>query len=90
MGIYGQCTGTLATGLLLIKVLDPDGDTMTSESISGSSTLGSFYQLPNTTMGPMLFLSSPMLYVGGITAALVMFILAGILFFRMKGKGQSA
>ena len=38
MGIYGQCTGTLATGLLLIKVLDPDGDTMTSESISGSST----------------------------------------------------
>jgi glutamate:Na+ symporter, ESS family len=89
MGIYGQCTGTLATGLLLIKVLDPDGDTMTSESISGSSTLGSFYQLPNTTMGPMLFLSSPLLYVGGVSAALVAFALVGILFFRVKGKAQT-
>lgn len=89
MGIYGQCTGTLATGLLLIKVLDPDGTTMTSESISGSSTLGSFYQLPNTTMGPLLFMTSPLLYVGGAVAALAVFVIVGVLFFTVKGKPQT-
>lgn len=90
MGIYGQCTGTLATGLLLIKVLDPDGETMTSESISGSSTLGSFYQLPNTTMGPMIFLANPMMYIGGVAAILVGFLVAGLLFFRVKEPGKVA
>jgi ESS family glutamate:Na+ symporter len=90
MGVYGQCTGTLATGLLLIKVLDPNGETMTSESISGSSTVGSFYQLPNTTMGPMIFLSTPMLYIGGVAAALVVLVLIGTLFFRVKNKPEAA
>jgi ESS family glutamate:Na+ symporter len=84
MGIYGQCTGTLATGLLLIKVLDPDGNTMTSESISGSSTVGSIYQLPNTTMGPMIFLASPLMYIGGVSGLLVLFVIIGCLFFRVK------
>ena len=61
MGAYGQCTGSLATGLLLIKVLDPNGDTLAAESVSGSSTLGSFWQQPYNTIGPMLILSSPLL-----------------------------
>lgn len=84
MGVYGQCTGSLATGLLLIKVLDPDGNTMTSESISGSSTVGSIYQLPNTTMGPMIFLASPLMYIGGVAGLLVLFLIIGFMFFRVK------
>lgn len=65
MGAYGQCTGSLATGLLLIKVLDPNGDTLAAESVSGSSTLGSFWQQPYNTIGPMMILASPVLVTPG-------------------------
>lgn len=81
MGSYGQCTGSLATGLLLIKVLDPNGDTLAAESISGSSTLGSFFQQPYNTIGPMLILSSPAILTWGTAGLFVAFLVVGALLF---------
>lgn len=86
MGAYGQCTGSLATGLLLIKVLDPGGDTMAAESVSGSSTLGSFFQQPYNTIGPMLVLTSPALVTWGTAGFLAAFLAAGALFFGFGRK----
>lgn len=84
MGAYGQCTGSLATGLLLIKVLDPEGDTITSESISGSSTLGSSFQLPYTTLGPIFLTSSPLFFTCGSVGLLIVFLLVGFILFGRK------
>ena len=81
MGAYGQCTGSLATGLLLIKVLDPNGDTLAAESVSGSSTLGSFWQQPYNTIGPMMILASPVLVTLGTAGFLAAFLAAGTLLF---------
>lgn len=81
MGVYGQCTGSLATGLLLVKVLDPEGDTLASESISGSSTLGSCFQLPYTTLGPILLTASPVLFTLGSAGLLFAFLIAGFILF---------
>ena len=86
MGVYGQCTGSLATGLLLIKVLDPNGDTMTSESISGSSTLGSAFQLPYTTIGPLVLTTMPLIFTLGSVGILVIFLILGSILFGIKMK----
>ena len=86
MGSYGQCTGSLATGLLLIRVLDPNGDSQTAESVSGSSTLGSFFQQPYNVIGPMLMMSAPMVVTLGSTGFLVAFLVIGFLLFGRSGK----
>lgn len=84
LGVYGQCTGNLATGLLLIKVLDPNGETMTSESISGSSTLGSAYQLPYTTLGPMFLMAMPTYFITGSILIMIAFFVIGAFLFGRK------
>ena len=81
MGAYGQCTGSLATGLLLIKDLDPNGDTLAAESVSGSSTLGSFWQQPYNTIGPMLIFSCPLLTTLGTAGFLIAFLIVGTVLF---------
>lgn len=86
MGAYGQCTGNLATGLLLIKVLDPNGETQTAESITGSSTLGSFFQQPYNTVGPLIVMSSPVLFTLGTAGFFLVFLVAGTLLFGSRRK----
>lgn len=85
MGAYGQCTGSLATGLLLVRVLDPNGDTLAAESVTAASTLGNIYQLPYNTLGPILLMSSPLLYTwGSVGILIVIFVIGHILFGRNK------
>lgn len=86
LGAYGQCTGSLATGLLLIKVLDPDGNTLASESVSGSSTVGTCFQLPYTTMGPMVLMASPTIFMWGSTGLLLAFLIGGFILFGIHRK----
>ena len=88
MGSYGQCTGSLATGLLLIRVLDPNGESQTAESVSGSSTLGSFFQQPYNVIGPMLMISAPMVVTLGSAGFLVAFLVVGFLLFGRSGKKE--
>lgn len=86
MGCYGQCTGNLATGLLLIKVLDPNGDSLAAESVSGSSTLGTFFQQPYNTIGPMLIMSSPALVTCGTAGFFAAFLIVGAILFGRNAK----
>lgn len=88
LGAYGQCTGSLATGLLLIKVLDPNGETLASESVSGSSTVGTCFQLPYTTMGPIFLMASPAIFMWGTTGLLVAFLIGGFVLFGTHRKGK--
>ncbi len=91
MGTYGQCTGSLATGLLLIKVLDPNGDTLAAESVSGSCTLGSFWQQPYNTVGPLLMLTAPAVVTWGTAGFLAAFLIIGAVFLgRTVKKGAKA
>lgn len=86
MGAYGQCTGSLATGLLLLRVLDPNGDSHTAESISGSSTVGSFFQQPYNVIGPMLMMTAPMTVTLGSVGFLAAFLIVGFVLFGRSGK----
>ena len=91
MGTYGQCDGSVATGLLLIKVLDPNGDTLAAESVSGSCTLGSFWQQPYNTVGPLLMLTAPAVVTWGTAGFLAAFLIIGaVLLGRTVKKGVAA
>lgn len=60
VGLFGQCCGVLATGLLLLKVVDPDFQTNAATNITSSSTLGYTYQLQYTLIFIALIMSRPM------------------------------
>lgn len=59
VGLFGQCCGVLATGLLLLKVVDPDFQTNAATNITSSSTLGYTYQLQYTLIFIVLIMSRP-------------------------------
>ena len=91
IGVFGQCTGNLPSGLLLIKVLDPYGDTITAESVAGACTLASFWQQPFNVIVPMVLLATPMVVVLGTTGLLIAFLVVGTVLFgrKVKAKAQS-
>jgi ESS family glutamate:Na+ symporter len=59
VGLYGQCCGILATGLMLIKVMDPSSETISSQCISTSSTLGYSWQIPYMIIGSIAIFTAP-------------------------------
>lgn len=61
VGLYGQCCGVLATGLMLVKVMDPSGETTASQCISTSSTLGYAWQIPYMIVGSIAIFTAPRL-----------------------------
>lgn len=89
MGAYGQCSGSMATGLLLIRVLDPDGDSHAAESISGSSTLGSFFQQPYNTIVPLLIVSAPLGMTLSTVGFLAAFLVVGTLLFGLRNRKKN-
>ena len=90
-GIFGQCTGSLTTGLVLINIMDPEGDTLAAEGVSGSSTIGSFWQQPYNTIGAIAMLSAPFAVLGVTCGIFVVLIVAGfVLFGRSSMKRRTA
>lgn len=61
VGLFGQCCGLLATGLMLIKVMDPSSETTASQCISTSSTLGYSWQIPYMIVGSVAIFTAPKL-----------------------------
>lgn len=59
VGLFGQCSGVLATGLLLVKVVDPEGETTAAQCISTSSTLGYSWQIPYMVIGSLAIFAAP-------------------------------
>lgn len=59
VGLFGQCCGVLATGLMLVKVMDPSGETEAAQCISTSSTLGYSWQIPYMVVGSIAIFTAP-------------------------------
>jgi len=59
VGLFGQCCGVLATGLMLIKVMDPSNETISAQCISTSSTLGYSWQIPYMVIGSLAIFTAP-------------------------------
>ncbi|SHH02990.1 glutamate:Na+ symporter, ESS family [Anaerosphaera aminiphila DSM 21120] len=77
VGAFGMTMGVLATGLLLIKVIDPEYKTSATESVSIASTLGYVYQLPYTILIPLVVMKNPNLVIIISVVLLVAFFAAG-------------
>lgn len=85
VGCFGLTTGSMATGLLLCRVLDPDNETLAAESVTAASTMGNFLQQPYNTLGPILLMSNPATYTYISVGLLAAFLIVGeILFGRRR------
>ena len=85
VGGFGQGCGVLSTGLMLVRIVDPDGKSTAADSIAASSTLGYTFQIPYFTIIPILsFYWSFGTLFGVSLALLVLFIILGRIFFWQK------
>lgn len=82
LGSYGLESGVLATGLMLLRVVDPEFKTSGRESAAASAALIYPLSLPYIMIMPMLaFTCSPLTILGISAALLVLFIVIGRIFF---------
>lgn len=86
VGLFGQCCGVLATGLLLLKVVDPDFQTNAATNITSSSTLGYTYQLQYTLVLIALIMTRPMFVYLWSWGLLILLLGAGLFFGRKYRK----
>ena len=80
VGMFGQACGVLATGLLLLKVIDPDFKTNGATNITSSSTLGYTFQLPYVLIMVPLIMIKPQFVFIVSWVLLVVFLVAGLFF----------
>lgn len=71
VGLYGQVCGVLATGLMLVKVVDPKNETVAAQCISASSTWGYAWQIPYMLVGSLAIVTNP----GAVVAVSILFFL---------------
>lgn len=57
MGVFGQSSGVLATGLMLVRILDPEGRSSAADGICAGSTFGYLLQVPYFSIMPVLCFS---------------------------------
>ena len=89
VGLFGQCCGVLATGLLLLKVVDPDYKTNAATNITSSSTLGYTYQLQYTLVFATVIMTSPLFTYLWSWGLLVILLGLGLFFGRrIRAKGE--
>lgn len=82
MGSYGLESGVLATGLMLLRVVDPKFETQGQESAAASAALCYPWSLPYIMFGPMLaFHVSPMILFAGSAALWIFFFIVARKFF---------
>ena len=72
----------LATGLLLLKVVDPDYKTNAATNITSSSTLGYTYQLQYTLVFATVIMTSPLFTYVWSWILLVVLMGLGLIFGR--------
>ena len=81
--------GVLATGLMLVKVVDPDNETTASTCISTSSTLGYAWQIPYMVVGSLMIFTMPTITTVISVALLLFFLIGGEVLFGRKRKKAS-
>ena len=84
VGLFGMACGVLATGLMLVKVLDPDNETTASTCISTSSTLGYAWQIPYMVVGSLMIFTAPTITTIVTVVLLLFFLIGGELIFGRK------
>lgn len=84
VGLFGQCCGVLATGLMLIKVMDPSGETTAAQCISTSSTLGYAWQIPYMIIGSLAIFTAPVPTTIVSVILLAFFLIGGQIIFGKK------
>lgn len=84
MGAYGLESGVLATGLMLLRVVDPKFETTGQESAASSAALCYPWSLPYVMFGPMLAFMLPgwIMLGGSFVLWLVFYILARKFFWH--------
>lgn len=88
IGVFGQTCGVLATGLMLLKVVDPDYQTNAATNITSSSTLGYTYQLQYTLLFVPLIMSKPMFVYLWSWFLLILLFGAGVVFAKRSDKAK--
>ncbi len=86
VGSFGQTMGVLATGLTLIKVVDPENNTTAAQCISASSTFGFSWQIPYLVIGLAVMPSHPVAVTVVSVALLFAFLIAGEVQYRKRKK----
>lgn len=90
MGSYGLEHGVLATGLMLLRVVDPKFETTGQESAAASAALCYPWSLPYIMFMPMLsFHVQPMVLFGGSLALWIIFYIVGRKFFWQSQRNFS-
>jgi glutamate:Na+ symporter, ESS family len=86
-GIYGTCTGTVPSGLLLVRILDPDFQTPAAIDLG----LTSIFAAP-FILGGMLLVNAPVLWGWSVEQTLLVFVVMMVIalllmkIFRLLGK----
>lgn len=86
-GIYGTCTGTVPSGLLLVRILDPDFQTPAAIDLG----LTSIFAAPFVLAG-MLLVNAPVLWGWSVEQTLLIFVMMMVIslilmrIFRLWGK----
>ena len=84
VGLFGMACGVLATGLMLVKVMDPDNETTAATCISTSSTLGYSWQIPYMVVGSVAIVTAPKVTTIVSATLLLFFLIGGELIFGRK------
>ena len=84
VGLFGMACGVLATGLMLVKVMDPDNETTAATCISTSSTLGYSWQIPYMVVGSVAIFTAPKVTTIVSATLLLFFLIGGELIFGRK------
>lgn len=84
VGLYGQVCGVLATGLMLVKVVDPNNETIAAQCVSTSSTLGYAWQIPYMIIGSIMVWTNPTLFTIITVAFFLVCLIGGEILFKPK------
>ena len=71
MGAFGQGCGVVATGLMLIRIIDPSNRSTAGDAVVSSSTIGYIWMIPYFTLGPALSFQWGFGKLFGFSAALL-------------------
>lgn len=86
VGAFGQGCGVLATGLMLVRVVDPNGESTAADAIAASSTIGYLWMIPYFTIGPVVSFTwgYPMMMAVSVGLLIVFLVLGRMLCWQKR------
>lgn len=90
--VYGACTGTMPTGLALLRVIDPDFETPVASDYMFSSAVTFFIVIPMIlaiNLPAYAYRTGNMLYFWGMVGVGIVYLLFVLISFRLIAKKRS-